>query len=59
MYEHLLKLSQLTISKGLSVYPDNLLWGILTLSAFVAMMAGFIVLIPDEQKNNAEKVAGE
>ncbi|MGH1435133.1 MAG: hypothetical protein ACRBG0_11805 [Lewinella sp.] len=51
--------TKVTIPKGLSVYPDNLFWGILTLSAFIAMMAGFIVLIPNEEKNNAEKVAGE
>ncbi|WP_020536872.1 hypothetical protein [Lewinella cohaerens] len=51
--------TKVTIPKGLSVYPDNLLWGVLTLSAFIAMMASFIVLIPNEEKNNAEKVAGE
>lgn len=51
--------TKVTIPKGLSVYPYNLLWGILSLSAFIAMMAGFIVLIPDEQMNNTKKVAGE
>jgi hypothetical protein len=51
--------TNVTIPKGLDVYPDNLLWGILMFSAFIAMMAGFIVLIPNEQKNNDEKVGLE
>lgn len=51
--------TKVTIPKGLDVYPDNLLWGILTLSAFTGMMIGFGMLIPNEQKKNAEKVEGE
>ena len=51
--------TSVTIPKGLDVYPDNLRWGILMLSAFIAMMIGFGVLIPNEQRNNAEKVGLE
>ena len=51
--------TKVTIPKGLSVYPYNLRWGLLSLSAFIAISMGLILLIPAEQRKNAEKVAGE
>jgi hypothetical protein len=48
--------TKVTIPKGLSVYPYNLLWGVLSLSAFIAITAGLVLLIPAEQLKNDEKV---
>lgn len=50
--------TRVTIPDGLSVYPHNLRWGILSLGAFIAFTAGLILLIPVEQEKNDEKVAG-
>lgn len=48
--------TKVTIPKGLAVYPNNLLWGILMISALTALTVGCVVMIPAETTgNDAEK----
>lgn len=38
-----------TSPDGLSVYPDNLLWGSLVIYGFLALMGGLLLFIPEEE----------
>jgi len=36
--------TRVTVPKGLAVYPDNMLWGILMLIAFSSLLIGFVMV---------------
>lgn len=52
------KSTKITVPKGLSVYPNNKLWGFLTITALLSLFIGF-VLIAVEADKKAKKKAEE
>lgn len=51
------KKTRVTVPKGLAVYPNNLLWGILLLIAFSCFVIAFVILaVESDKKAKSKKV---
>ncbi|WP_299434315.1 hypothetical protein [uncultured Aquimarina sp.] len=47
--------TKVTVPKGLAVYPNNMLWGILMLTAFLSLLIGFVILAVESEKRSKKK----